>query len=271
MFTNKNLKFANGTILTGAMLHEIYKYPREFFRLIYKDFSDGIICGLDYFMDEGNLFLSAGIMKLDGEFYFLEKNLNFSLLAEKNNLKTDQKYYICLNKISAVKEPCLTENNFEIILSQENNFPTLGQFVFTKIDDFNFPILIESENPFERIFDRNAFNVLEVNFAAKGGATFHPFLFRLVKDFLLKKKDKTPLDYSILTQLQNAETISLQTIKSYIAEEGAEFNSGDRKSLFKIFCDCLVNSKFKLNYSLKLQEDEGEKNKRKFSPLGKLL
>ncbi len=269
MFTNKILNFEHGAILTRSMLHEIYKYPREILRLKYESYSNGIICGLDFFVEGGNLFLTAGIIKLDGEFYFLDKNINLSELAEQNNLEVDGEYFIWLKKFTVEKEPCLTENNFEVTFATKNLTPTLGNFIFTARDDFNFPELVEGDNPFENIFRRSAFNLFEVEFASKGGATFHPLLFRLVKDFLLVKENKTPLDYAILTQLQNAETISLQTIKSYIAEDGKNF-SGGRKNLFESFCDSLIHSQFKVNYILNQQEIENARNKR-FSPMGKLL
>lgn len=270
MFTHKNLTFEHGEILTRAMLQEIYKYPREFLRLKYSGYSDGIICGVDFFSEGGEIFLSAGIMKIGGEFYFLAENVNLSDLAEKNNLEVDREYCICLKKSSQKNEPCLTENNFEIIFSKENLTPTLGNFIFTARDNFNFPALAEGENPFERIFRRSVFNLFDVKFAASGGATFHPMLLRVVKNFLCVKENKTPLDYAILTQLQNAETISLQTIKFYIAQEGKNLNFSSRKDLFKTFCDCLITSQFKVNYVLNQQETETA-NKRRFSPKGKLL
>ena len=87
MFTNTNLEFPHGAILTSAMLQEIYKYPREFFDLLYKNYGDGIICGLDYLIEDQNLFLTFGVIRRDGEFYFLAQNLNISEIAQKNNLE----------------------------------------------------------------------------------------------------------------------------------------------------------------------------------------
>lgn len=270
MLTNKNLKFEHGEILTRSMLHEIYKYPREFLRLKYSNYSNGIICGLDFFIDGSNLILTAGVIKLDDEFYFLEKNLNISALAEKNNLAVDKEYFICLKKFSVQKEPCLTENNFEVIFGAENLPPILGSFIFTGKENFNLPKLIEGDNPFENIFRRSVFNLCDVEFSANGGSTFHPLLFRLVKEFLLIKENKTPLDYAILVQLQNSETISLQTIKSYIESENKKISS-DRKILLETFCDCLVNAQFKLNYILSQLENADNDNNKKFSSVGKLL
>ena len=276
MLTNKKLDFAHKTILTSSMLREIYKYPREFFRLLYQNFSNGIICGADYFIEDGNLFLSAGVIRLDGDFYFLENNLNISALAEKNKLEIDNTYYISLEKNSRQVEPCLTENNFVVTFEKENKFPALGNFFFMGANKFALPALNfgkNMKNPFENIFLRTVLNLSEVEFAAEGGATFHPLLFRLVKDFLTDKKYKTPFDFAILTQILNHGVISLQTIKNYIVVEDANFNfeSCTRTALFEEFCACLFTSKFNPSYAAPEAEIENTGMRRTSRPYGKLL
>lgn len=104
---------------------EIYKYPREFFRLFYKDYADGIICGLNYFFDgEKNLILSSGVILLDEKFYFLEKDLNISDLVKKNNLADGRDYYIFPQK----KSPCLTENKLILTFSEEKKILCSANF-----------------------------------------------------------------------------------------------------------------------------------------------
>ena len=250
MFTNKNLKFPHKAILTSELLQEIYKYPREFFRLLYKDYCDGIICGLNYFIDEDkNLILSSGIILSDGKFYFLEEDLNISELAEKNNLISGHDYFIFLQKESQKKSPCMTENKFTVNFSEEEKNFTLGKFRFKSKDDFTLPTLSDGEDPFENFFRASRLNLADVPFTDKETSTFHPQIFDAIKKFLLSKENKTPFDYSILTYLQNNGVISLQTVKFYIEEETGENNFESRQELLEIFCKCIVNSKFKIQPS----------------------
>ena len=114
-------------------------------------------------------------------------------------------------------------------------------------------------------------NLADIPFAIKNDATFHPLLFRLVKEFLDGKEDKTPFDYAILTQLQNDDVISMQTIKSYIAEEGSKFDLTDRADLFKTFCDCLVKSKFNTAILPSEEIDDIPKHKEDYSGCGRML
>ena len=271
MFTNKILKFPHKSILTSAMLKEVYEYPREFIQLMYKDYSDGIICGLDYSVTDGDLILSAGIFKLYEEFYFLNEDLNISELAEKNSLEEDNKIYnICLEKKTVNKEICLTENNFFVTFSEENKFPTLGSFIFTGRKNFNLPKLTDGDNPFKDIFRQSRFNLLDIPASDKSEATFHSLLFDLVTEFLLTKKNKTPFDYSILVQLQNQRAISLQTIKAYIVEENGTFNFQGRADLFKNFCKTLICSEFKVT-TAQVAEQEKQSIFQRHDPLGRRI
>ena len=241
MFTRKNLQFPHKAVLTRGMLQELYDYPREFFRLMYNDFSDGIICGLKYFHKDGALYLSAGIFRLEGALYFLPQNFNLSALAEKNNLKVDQEYAITFKKISRDSEQCVKEIALEPTFSAGGGV-TLGEFIF--LNEFELPELASGSNPFENIFQRNTFNLLEVPAASRGTATFHSQLFKLVKEFLSTKKNRTPFDYAILVQLQSNETIPIETIREYISAEKGSCKFTSRRDLFKAFCDTLISAKF---------------------------
>ena len=292
MFTNTALDFPHGAMLTSAMLREIYKYPRDFFALLYQGYGDGIICGLDYFISDKNLILTSGVIRFDGEFYFLAQDLNISALAEKNNLETDKEYDICLSRLSEKKETCLTENNLIVTFSKAESFyksesnsestakilPTLGHFCFSRLDPFVLPQLDKGVAPFKNIFTSSVLNLADVPFAErftenkKDGATFHPLLFRLVKEFLAGKKYKTPFDYAILTQLQNTGVISIQTVKSYIANEGGKSNFTNRADLFKTFCKYIVESKFNPGVSRSKEnvDNAGSKQPTIYTGRGKL-
>ena len=249
MFVRKDLKFYHKAVLTSSMLGEIYNYPREISRLMLDEYGDGIICGLDYSIKDGDLILSAGIFRLDGEIYLLGENLNIGALAEKNSLASDEEYFMAFEKKSRVKEPCLTEKNLELVFAKEKPPCTLGSFIFLGRKNFYLPTLTEGNNPFEKIFKRSCLNLLEVPFAEKNGATFHPLLFRTVKDFLLRKKNKTPFDYAILVHLQNNATVSNQTLAEYIIAENKSCRADSREKFFKTFTECLRESKFNVTIS----------------------
>lgn len=237
MFIQKRLTFPHKAILTGSMLEEIYNYPREFSRLTFNGYSDGIICGLDYFIKDGDLILSSGIFRLGGENYFLSADLNISELAEKNNLVIDQKYFIVLEERSFASEQCITTKTLELTFAAEKTSCTLGKFIFLGKKDFSLPTFA---NDFNDLFLPSFFDLFDVPFATKSSPTFHPHLFRQVKNFLRAKPNKTPLDFAVLLYLMNNETISIETMNEYVAEK----NITDRKEFFRAFLNSMSKSKF---------------------------
>lgn len=244
MFARRDLKFPHKAVLTSSMLEEIYSYPRELSRLTLNEYGNGIICGLDYSIREGDLILSAGIFHLDNELYLSDNDINISNLVEENSLVADTEYFITLKKRSHAKEPCLTETNLELCFDRGKSPYTLGSFVFIGRNDFSLPTLTVNNDPFENIFQRAFLNLLEVPFADRDGSTFHPLLFRLVKEFLSGKKNKTLFDYALLVHLQSNATLSTATLAAYIAEAGKSCVLEDRRKFFRTFLDCLRESKF---------------------------
>ena len=77
MLSRKELRFERRSILTAAQLRAIEKFPREILRLMFLENGDGIISGLDYVERGGEIFLTEGLVKIGGTFYFAaETNLS---------------------------------------------------------------------------------------------------------------------------------------------------------------------------------------------------
>lgn len=242
MFVRKELTFPHKAVLTAAMLRELYDYPRELSRLMFNDFSDGIICGLDFSLKDGELILSSGLVRFGGEIFRLHDDLNLSALAEENFLVADKEYFISAEKSSRKKEPCLTEKNLALTFTEQSPPFSLGKFIFRGRRNFYLPEL--TDEPFDEIFSRSKLNLFDVPFAAKNAPTFHPLLFRLVKKFLSRKKNRTPFDYALFVHLQNNDTLSIETLAEYISEVNETFDTTDREKFFENFWDCLRKSKF---------------------------
>ena len=242
MFVRKELTFPHKAVLTAAMLRELYDYPRELSRLMFNEFCDGIVCGLDFSIKDGELILSSGLVRFDGEIFMLTDDLNLSALAEEKSLLADREYFISLEKFSRKQEPCLTEKTLALTFTERKPAFSLGKFIFRGRRNFYLPEL--TDEPFDEIFSRSKLNLFDVPFAAKNAPTFHPLLFRLVKKFLARKKNRTPFDYALFVQLQNNDTLSIETLAEYISEVNETFDLTDREKFFETFWDCLRKSKF---------------------------
>lgn len=74
MFIESYPKFERDIILKAEMLENVKAYPRDMFCLIYQQHTDGIICGCQVLVEEGNkLIITPGIIKHQGVLYHLSE------------------------------------------------------------------------------------------------------------------------------------------------------------------------------------------------------
>ncbi len=126
------LEFLHKSILTAEMLEEMYSYPREIERLMYNDYSDGIIHGMNFEENpDGELILTAGMIRIKNRQYMLAENVNISKIAVEHNLVTDERYFITLRTVSTNKlEPNIEEESIELEFTREKQGTTLGSFIY---------------------------------------------------------------------------------------------------------------------------------------------
>ncbi len=272
MLTKTEMRFPHKALLTAVMLEEMYEYPREIVRLNYRDQSDGIISGLEYVIRNGELILTEGLLKFEGEIYMLSSAVNISELAEKCGLMSSGIYDINLSRAMGIKrDVCLTEERLEIRfldVERENvgagGF-TLGTIHYTGRDRFTLPALSDGENAFEHFFEPSRVDVTKVLVSARTQATFHPLIFRAVEKFLETKPDKTFMDCALLVTLQTVGSISVETLKAYVFAEGGSSKTNDRLKLLKEFFDCLMRSKLKMLRAENSREEYTMPSKKKSS------
>lgn len=248
MLVKKEVSFLHGNILTKEMLNETYVYPRDFVELKYCDYSDGIIAGLDFVENDGTTYLTKGIVKFKGEYYFLLDNINLTKYFQE--MKKQQKwltkpYYLYLKRSESLKDGSIVVQNLDLYVSKESKQDDL--FLLCRFhggkDNMDLPQLnnIEGIEPFEKLIDDNLYvNLIDTLYAMQEKATYHPFLFKAVAEYLEQKQDKSVYDYVILMQIQNMKILSIDAMRTYIAAVDCKAQeSSDRESFFKLFTECL--------------------------------
>lgn len=248
MLVKKEVSFLHGNILTKEMLNETYAYPRNFVELKYSDYSDGIIAGLDFVENDGITYLTKGIVKFKGEYYFLLDDINLTKYFLDMKIQQNGQsplYYLYLKRSEPIKDGSIVVQNLKLYVSEEskqNDLFSLCRFFGTE-SNMNLPRLNGSgeQKPFYDLIDNNVYvNLLDTLYAASEKATYHPFLFRAVAEYLEQKQDKSMYDYVILMQIQNMKILSIDAMRTYIAAVDCKAQeSSDRESFFKLFTECL--------------------------------
>ncbi len=221
--------FKAGDILSVQMLEETYRYPREFLQLSHANFGDGIVVGLDFETKDDGVYLTPGIVKFDGKYYFLPKivNLDSWLKHHKPALTSSAEYFLCM-----ICEDVLSDNDqasgikvhSRMILRAEKERPAdsllLAKYKFRTDTGIRLPdIEIPNENnPFEDFFQSGLLQLLECDYAhSQGQTTYHPLVFRAIKNYLEKKTSLSPYDFSLLIELQNHGIVSINSLMAYVA------------------------------------------------------
>ena len=220
MLTRKELRFERRSILTARQLRAIEKFPREFLRLMYSDFGDGIISGLDFIKRGDEIFLTEGLVKLGENFFFAaEENLS-RLMA---GLKEGKRYKI-------VEENVITEKiSLEVRELADVGGLEFGRF---KAGLVHLPE-VDAENLFEEFTKGSRLNLLNVAYSTRGGATFHPLIFRAILARLQRKENPAPVDQSLMIQLADGGTVSLAALKIFVDCKEVAWRDGSREEILQ--------------------------------------
>ena len=244
VFNNRQLEFRHGLILTCDMLEEIYSYPRFLSKIECQNYSDGILCGVNFVERDGFLIITAGVLKFKDDLYVMKDDFNLTHFLKTNGfLENSDRLYLYLVpqdierlEASTVKSLKLTvtskkyDSNYGIALGNIRHEENLYLRIPDSLDNFKKKSRIE---------------ILEVPFASLEVPTFHPIVFKAVKRFLKTKMRKNGYDWYLLFVLSEHNVLSLDTVVNYIAatknkmpEDGNEVD-GPSVELFENFVQCL--------------------------------
>ena len=246
------ITFAAGDILTVQMLEEIYRYPREFLHITHAAYSDGILTGLDFESREGDVHLTAGIVKHHNHFYIHPCDVNLDEWLRRQHLTGGREYFLCLvNNDDAVTDrlgngmSLCSKIAAKVFSSCEyGDAILLGKFRFD-LNRLCMPNLklVKEVDPFEDFLKSGFLYLLDVKYAhPQGGTTYHPLVFRAIRRYLEQKTLLSPYDFTLLTEIQNHGIVAEPTLKSYVAANGKTnliSSEMTREKLFRVTLECL--------------------------------
>lgn len=246
MLIKKDVSFLHGSILTKEMLNEIYIYPRNFVELKYNVYSDGIIEGLNFVEKDGITYLTKGIVKIAGEYYFLLNDVDltsyFKEIQKKQNWKNDV-CYLYLKSEMPIKADSIVVKKLDLYVSENKESDLFLLCRFSSINDNLYLPKLNNrkKNEFEDLIINHLYvNLVNTLYAMPKKATYHPFLFEAVAEYLKQKQDKRVLDFVILMQIQNMKVLSIDAMETYIYATGYNNEKNlDRESFFDLFVKCL--------------------------------
>jgi len=228
MLTRKELRFERRSILTAAQLRAIEKFPREFLRLMFLDFGDGIISGLDFIERDDEIFLTEGLVKLNNNFFFAQTTNLSKLMA---GLTEGKRYKIVLGTPQrTAAENVITEKiSLEVRELKESGGLEFGRFRagLVRLPEFN------AEDLFAEFTKASRLNLLNVPYSTRGGATFHPLIFKAILSRLQRKENPAPADFALMIQLADFGIVSLNALKVFVECKDVTWRGGSQEEILQ--------------------------------------
>ena len=274
--------FEAGDILSAQMLDETYRYPREFLHLSHAGYGNGIIAGLDFETKDDSVYLTAGIVKFDGKCYILPQNVNLDIWLKHHNpaLTSSAEYFLCLvckDVLSDREQASGIKLHRRMMLRAEKERPSgsllLARYKFRPDMGIHLPAIeiTNEKNPFESFFQSGLLQVLECDYAhPQGKTTYHPLVFRAIKDYLEQKTTLSPYDFGLLVELQNHGIVAIKSLMAYVAankEVSLTSLNLTREKLLQEVVECIQKPYIPLVYQGKMPEQEQTRKPKRHSKL----
>lgn len=218
MLKDYDISFESGTIISGSMLRNMCYGPKELFRAVYTDRSDGIISGMDIRIEKNALIVTAGTFKSGNRLYVLEEDKKIDNM-ENGGFDDGGLYSLCIsseqNHVRAKDRrfESVTEHFAEICLIDSKD---VTDDMIVLLSFKGVPRI--PKNLSDLIKYKNTFNITYVCHSMYKEPTFQCLFFRAVYAYLETKKNKHTLDYMLMTEISYNGVVPMKMIKEYIRE-----------------------------------------------------
>ena len=239
MFQNNYPLFNSGRLLKIDMLEELRDFPREFFDIRLKEYSDGIISGCDIDVSDNFIVIKKGIIKYQDVLYLLKEDKKIAY--ECNN----QLMILKVRFLSTKEEADFLNNTAEVYLEANLNFKD-NEIEICRFKLRNGAKLRISHMDFTDLStEYDTVNTIYAPYAAYGDSSLNSEILRRFGRELLKCNLSEAWDISFAMMcIQSKEAIEKEIIVSYLVYKlGIEMKEYSNEDLYYYLLDVLKIAK----------------------------
>lgn len=220
--------FEKGRILKIEMLENLRDYPRSFLDIYFKDYSNGIISGMELVVGEKDITVTKGILKHENKIYMLEKPVSI------NYYPTNKEVVIKIKFLEEVQKSDFNINSAEIFIDEntsiEKNEMELGSFKLRERSE-----LRSDYTDFEDFStEYNTINIINAEYSGVKKPTLHPYILKYFSEILLKNKGDNVYDVAFAMQCINENHINRELILYYISSRlGLDYKEYTNMQIYK--------------------------------------
>lgn len=210
MLKKQEILFKSGKILNAKMLKTLEEFSLQYIEIFYNNYSDGIITGLDFISSYGKLYITPGILKEKGEYFFLNEMVEIFDFDEIGG-----KRYIYLTVDDEIENDNIKIKNISINILTEDycyNGIYLGEFKHHQGNqiktDYRSYEDLDSEGDY--------INTIKRKYAGEEQPTINPIILYL---FGMKKLSHIPQNYLesfIINNGLNKKIVNFNILQEYL-------------------------------------------------------
>lgn len=210
MFINVSPKFEKGRILKTAMLESLRDFPRDLANIMYQEYSNGIITGVDITVKEDVLIVHPGMIKHDGTLYMLKEPIHIPYEASGR---------LCVLKVAF--KPETSTADFEQAIGEVllNETPCSEHEV--ELARFKLKAGAVLRSAYVNFADMgtefNTLNFIYTMYAGRKRPTLSPRVCQAFARELLEAGVENPLDQSFGLMCLSQEVMEHEAIERYLA------------------------------------------------------
>lgn len=211
MFYYKEPIFQKKKLLRIEMLEQLRDYPRDYLKLYFQGYGDGIVCGCQIMWDNEQLVIAPGILYHAGKLYFMEKSYQMECHAE------DKMKYLKVQFMTEIQEEGKIEGNTRIVLDDRKPDAACEMELcrFRLQEGARLRDTYEDFEDYATEYD--TINRIHVPFALYGQAMIWPEILKQFAKEILEIKTKNIYDASFaMNILANQGKIPADCVDSYL-------------------------------------------------------
>lgn len=265
----------SGLLLSKEILEQMASQS-HLFKLQYENYPDGIIYGFEYTEENDVPYLSQGLIKYKGKYYFSKQIINLNDVFDEfdgddiieNTIHSSLAFFPSPKEIvnEGIVSDCLQlklcSANDKMLLEQ--NAVILLEFQYHTNKRILMPKINATEELNNQLYSKEYFfTFINVKYSMPNETTFSPYIFGLMKRCLSEKNNKSTADLMLLFMLCQNKILSLEVLKEWFSFYGKTIDLCDRKNIIRLFIETvrIEQSKEKLEQpSFAIQETKIDEN-----------
>lgn len=238
-------------LLSKEILEQMF-FQSQLFKLQYESYPDGIIYGFEYLEENSTPYLSSGLIKYKGKYYFSTEKINLNEIFDEfdyyepleNTMHSALAFFPC-------SDECINEgivsNRLELKLCNIDNRDLkdkkaiiLLEFQYHIEKRILMPEIPAREELNNQLYTKEYyFTFTNVAYSIPYETTFSPYIFGLMKKCLSEKTNKTVADLTLLFMLKQNRILSCEVLKEWFAFYKKSVDFSERKNVIKKFLETI--------------------------------